>query len=151
MEEQSQLDNFFNLSFDTEARSFLRQMTLWARICAVCAFIGYGLSLVLAIFGHRRIIDSETDGFNMGMYVRTGSVLGVLITIVIGGILNYFLYRFSVDTARGLESMNSGKLNEGLGGLRTYFKILGILTIIILGLVGLGIIVIMLSAGLSSR
>jgi hypothetical protein len=151
MEEQNQLDNFFNISFDTEARGHMKQMTQWARICAVCAFIGYAISLLVAIFGRRPFQNVETNGFSTGAFARAGSVIGALIAITIGGILNYYLYRFSVDASNGLDSMNSGKLNEGLGGLRTYFKIVGILTIIVLGFVALAIIIIMLTAGFSSR
>ncbi|MDP4151576.1 MAG: hypothetical protein Q8943_19375, partial [Bacteroidota bacterium] len=136
---------------DSEARTHLKQMTQWARICAIVAFIGYAVSLAVAIFGTRQISDAESSGFSFGIYLRTGSIIGVLITITVGGILNYFLYRFSVDAAKGLESMDTVKLNEGLGGLRTYFKIVGILTIIILGFVALAIIFVMLSAGFSSR
>jgi hypothetical protein len=151
MEEQNQLDNFFNISFNTEARDLLKQMTQWSRICAICAFIGYAFSLVVAIFGHPQALNSGTEGLGAGPFFKAGSVIGVLITITIGGILNYYLYRFSVDTAKGLESMDPGKLNEGLGGLRTYFKIFGVLTIIVLGFVALAIIILMLTAGFSSH
>ncbi|MDP4151784.1 MAG: hypothetical protein Q8943_20440, partial [Bacteroidota bacterium] len=61
MEEQNQLDNFFNISLDSEARTHLKQMTQWARICAIVAFIGYAVSLAVAIFGTRQISDAESS------------------------------------------------------------------------------------------
>lgn len=151
MEEQNQLDNFFNISFDGAARNHMKQIAMWAKICALCAFVSYAVSLALALFGHKDF-SAEAEGFSFGFYVRAGnSIIGVLITIIIGGIMNYFLFKFSVAASQGVESMDSGKLNEGLNSLRTYYKIYGILVIIALGIVALGIIVFSIAAAFSGR
>ncbi len=87
-------------------------------------------------------------------YIQTGkSLIGVVITIIIGGAINYFLYRFGVEGSKGIESMDVPKLNEGLNSLRTrILSILGVLTIIVnLGLIALGLIVFLIARGVSGH
>ena len=64
------LDNFFNLSFDTDARQQLKQIALWSKICSLSAFAGYVISLVVAIFGHKNY-SLEAEGFSFGGYIRS--------------------------------------------------------------------------------
>ncbi len=130
----NELDNFFNLSFDAGSREQLKQIALWAKICSICAFAGYIISLIVAIFGHKDI-SAEAEEFNFGVYFRSGnSIVGVLFTIVIGGIINYFLYRFAVAVGQGVQSMDAVKVNSGFSSLHIYFKILGILLIVVLSI-----------------
>jgi hypothetical protein len=129
------LDNFFNLSFDANAREQLKQISLWAKICSLSAFAGYVISLVVAIFGHKDY-SMEAEGFSFGGYIRSGtSIGGVLFTILAGGIINYFLYRFAAEIGQGVQSMDNMKLNTGFNNLRIYFKIFGIILIILFSLV----------------
>jgi uncharacterized BrkB/YihY/UPF0761 family membrane protein len=131
----NELDNFFNISFDANSREQLKQIALWSKICSICAFAGYIVSLVVAIFGHRNL-SLEADGFSFGAYFRSSnnSLVGVLITVVIGGIVNYFLYRFAVAVGEGVENTDALKVNTGFNSLHIYFKILGIGLIIALSL-----------------
>jgi len=130
----NELDNFFNLSFDANAREQLKQISLWAKICTLSTFAGYLISLVVAIFGHKDY-SMEAEGFSFGGYIRSGtSIGGVLFTILAGGIINYFLYRFAVDTGQGVQSMDNMKLNTGFNNLRIYFKIFGIILIVVFSL-----------------
>jgi hypothetical protein len=144
------LDNFFNLSFDTDARQQLRQIALWSKICSLSAFAGYVISLVVAIFGHKNY-SLEAEGFSFGGYIRSGnsSLVGILITAVCGGILNYFLYRFAVAVDQGVQSSDALKVNTGFDSLRIYFKILGIGLVVVFSL-AIICIVIGLIAGLMS-
>jgi Family of unknown function (DUF5362) len=128
------LDNFFNLSFDANAREQLKQISLWGKICSLSAFAGYVISLVVAIFGHKDY-SMEAEGFSFGGYVRSGTSIGnVLLTILAGGIINYFLYRFAADLGQGVRSMDNMKLNTGFNNLRIYFKIFGIILIVVFSL-----------------
>lgn len=137
----NQLDNFFNLSFDTDARQQLRQIALWSKICSLSAFAGYVISLVVAIFGHKDY-SLEAEGFSFGAYVRSGnSLVSVLITAICGGILNYFLYRFAVAVDQGIQSSDALKVNTGFNNLRIYFKILGIGLVVVFSLLILGFLI----------
>ena len=127
----NQLENFFNISFDEAARAQIKQAAVWAKVVTLCAFIGYAVVLVVAIFGQSAYpSDYSSNGEIIGGYVRTGNMVGVVITIAFGVFINYFLYRFAVATAKGMDNMDSIKTNEGFNNLRRYFKICGILIII---------------------
>jgi hypothetical protein len=144
MEEQNQLDNFFNLSFDAAARTQLKRIALWAKICSISAFVGYALSLAIALLNQVNHTDYALEA--EGLSIRAGLVSGsslrsTVVVIIIGGILNYFLYRFAVAAAQGAGSMDNIRLNEGLSSLRTYFKIFGILMLIVLVVGGLAIVI----------
>ncbi|HTR30071.1 MAG TPA: hypothetical protein VMH27_12425 [Puia sp.] len=140
------LDNFFNLSFDTAGLDTLRQLSLWAKIISICAFIGYVFALAAALFGHSKSLD---EGSSSVTFSRTSNLLGTFLTVIIGGAINYFLYRFAVGIDRGVKSMDALKVNEGFNSLRIYFKILGIILIIVLAILVLAILIGL--AGLAGR
>lgn len=128
--ESQSLDNFFNIAFDASLRAQIRQAAVWAKICTLSAFIGYGIALVVAFFGQ---YSPEIEAME-GNFVRTTSVVSALVTTAFGTLINYFLYRFAVATIRGMDSMDNVKANQGFNSLRIYFKICGILLIIVLSL-----------------
>jgi len=131
--ESSSLENFFNISFDESTRAQVRKAAQWARICALCTFIGYGISLIVVFFGKTASVETE-DGIGVGNAYRVGSIIGSLIVVAVGVWIYLFLYRFATATAKGMDAMDSIKTNEGFDSLRRYFKILGILLIIGLSL-----------------
>lgn len=139
------LENFFNIALDAGMRAQIKQAAVWAKICTLCAFIGYGIALIVAIFGRQGYSTDSEQGTRIESMVRAGSIGTVLIAIVIGGVINYFLYRFAVATAKGLDTMDSTKTNEGFNNLRIYFKVCGILLIIGLSLGALGVLVLVAS------
>ncbi|HEX4372670.1 MAG TPA: hypothetical protein VHZ50_05125 [Puia sp.] len=137
MENENQLDSFFKINFDDDAREQLKTIVLWARICAICAFISYTVALIVAIFGKTISSTYSDQGYQVTSYIRTWAIASALISGIIGFAINYFLYRFAADTKQGLEVVDQVKLNEGLSNLKTYFKIVGILLLIVLIIVGL--------------
>jgi NADH:ubiquinone oxidoreductase subunit 5 (subunit L)/multisubunit Na+/H+ antiporter MnhA subunit len=146
----SSLDNFFNIAFDASTRAQVKQAALWAKICTLCAFVGYVIVLVVAFFGQQDYsLQADGEVARVGGLARIGTILGALLTTALGIIINYFLYRFATATAKGMDSMDTIKTNEGFNNLRVYFKIYGILLIIALSLVALGLLIGILSMGLS--
>ncbi|HVV03468.1 MAG TPA: DUF5362 family protein [Puia sp.] len=130
----SSLDNFFNIAFDESTRAQVRKAAQWARICTLCAFISYGISLIVAFFGKQAELTETETGIQISGTFRAGIIIGSLITVGIGVWINYWLYRFATSAAKGMDTMDSFKTNEGFDGLRRYFKIIGILLIIGLSL-----------------
>ncbi len=134
VESGNDLDNFFNLSFDTIGIDTLRQASLWAKIISICSFVGYIFSLVSAFFAEPKIPTAYENSAAFSV-VRTTTVISTIFVVIIGAVINYFLYRFAVGVDRGVKSMDTIKVNEGFNSLRTYFKILGILLIIALAII----------------
>ncbi|MBS1948574.1 MAG: hypothetical protein JST47_12485 [Bacteroidetes bacterium] len=141
MENQNQLDNIFKISFDDNAREQLRSISLWAKISAICAFIGYGIALIVAFLGKTKAgFVTGNDADVVGSMARGSIVASALVTAIIGTAINYFLYKFAVDAKQGLSGIDQVKLNTGLSSLKTYFKILGIILLICLIIVALVIL-----------
>jgi len=141
-ENQNQLDSFFNLSFDSKATQCILTIAKWARIGAICSFVGYGIALIVAVFGKNSSIDADSVGVAA---TKAGNIAGAFLSGIIGTIINYFLYRFSTAARQGVEGMDQLRLNQGLGDLRTYFKILGIIILIFLIIACLAILIGILS------
>jgi len=144
------LENFFNIAFDGPTRAQLRQAAVWAKISTLCAFIGYGIMLVVAFIG-RPEYRIQTEGTRITSMASSASILGTLITVAAGAFINYFLYRFAVSSIRGIDSMDSVSTNQGFTNLRTYFKILGICLIIVLCFAVLGVLIFLASIGATNR
>jgi len=146
-----QLDNFFNIVFDETTRTHIRSAANWARIIALCAFIGYGISLVVALFAPSYRYAAGMEGERVETFARTSNLLGVMISIIIGGLINYYLYRFARATIKGMDSMDGIKTTEGFNSLRIYFKIYGVLLIILLSLAVLFVLFYLIGMGLGRR
>ena len=131
------LDNFFNIAFDEATRAQVRKAAQWARICTLCTFIGYGISLVVAFFGKQTELNESAEGVQISSAYRAGTIIGSLIVVGIGVWIYSFLYRFGTATAKGMDTMDSMKTNEGFNSLRIYFKIFGIILIVVLSLAAL--------------
>jgi hypothetical protein len=151
MENQNQSDTLFELRLEDENRSQIQTIAKWAKIMAVCAFVSYAIAIVLAIFGRE---TASLSRFNDGSvtvngFSRIGNVAGALVTAIIGCAINYFLYRFAADIEQSISTVDQFKLNSGLSNLKTYFKILGILLLIVAGFVGLIVLLGIASGGIS--
>jgi hypothetical protein len=133
----NQLENFFNIVFDASTRAQVRQAAVWAKVCALSAFIGYGIALIVAIFGHYGYTTESESGLRIEGVVRTTSIMTVLVSALFGGFINYFLYRFAASTVKGMDSLDTVKTNAGFDSLRIYFKIYGIILIVAFSLIGL--------------
>jgi membrane protein YqaA with SNARE-associated domain len=132
MENQNQPDSFLKVTFDDNAREQLKTIALWAKICALCAFISYAVALIVAVFAKTKSVTFGGENLTLTSYARAGAIAGAIISAVIGCAINYFLYRFATDAKEGLTGIDQIKLNDGLRNLKTYFKILGIILLIAL-------------------
>jgi len=139
MEEQNTTEGLFNLSLDQEAKSLLKTTTVWAKIVAIIAFVEAGLNLVSSFIGSSNAIQVAGAFF--------ASLIGVLVTVL----LNIFLYRFAQKTNDALASSNQQSFIDGINNLRNYFKVLGILLIIVMSLFIIVMIFVFITIGLGSR
>lgn len=128
--------NLFDLHVDQHSSAFLLETARWARFLAIIGFIGCGFGFVFSIFG---------GSYLAGNYARTmggqGMVNGVFVSFFyIVVVLLYFfpflyLYNFSSKMREAIRSNDQQLLNISFRNLKSYFKFLGILTIICLAFV----------------
>lgn len=142
MEPQS---NLFpdEVQLDEVAKSHLRSMASWTLLIVIVACIGYALNIIDAILVPSYEIGSRQEGFAMSVVMGQKGLTSVIITVVIGIIIHYFLYRFSLLAARAVRTADQDSLAPAFRNLKIYFaicSILGILVVLIILIVGLSIL-----------
>ncbi len=125
MEQEQTPDKILDVEIDMISRDHLKTITIWARIMAVVGFINLGLTLI-------RLLVNPDSNNTMAL---VGMLFFVLIYLAIMTLLYVFLLRFANRTSASLNTQNQEQFNSGIGSLATYFKVLGIIIIVGLGLV----------------
>jgi hypothetical protein len=132
MEETNQESSLFDFSIDETAKDHLRRISNWAMVTVVCAVIGYVVEIIKALQPASRIVQRE--GFGMDI-VGGSNLLGTILEIIIGLVVNYFLFQFANLTRKGVNGLSQGELNAGFYNLKIYFIIIGVFVIIVLMIV----------------
>jgi hypothetical protein len=130
--EQDTENSLFDLSIDETAKDHLRRICSWTMIIVITAVIGYVIAIIRTLMPKTRVVQSE--GF--GVSVSTGqNLVSVIFVIIIGLLVNYFLYQFASLTRKGVNGMSQTDLNAGFYNLKIYFVIISVLVIIFLAFV----------------
>jgi hypothetical protein len=107
----------------------LLEAAQWSKFLAIVAFIGIGLTLIITIF----TIAAAASG----PYFSRFELIPLLLTIVILGL--YFfpalhLYNFSVKMKTGIQQNQAYDMEDAFEAIKSFFKFIGILTIVILSI-----------------
>ena len=130
--EQNTDNSLFDLSIDETAKDHLRRICSWTLVIVITAVIGYVVAIIKAFMPKTQVVQSE--GF--GVSLSTGQGIGsVIFGIIIGLLINYFLYQFANLTKKGVNGMSQSDLNAGFYNLKIYFVIISVLVIIVLAFV----------------
>lgn len=145
MENQNMNEGLFDVELDESIKKLLHDIARWARFIAIFAFIGYGIALAEAITN-----GSPEGSSSLGTYAgRASSILGAIIGGAIGIAINIYLLRFGNQTRQAINEANQDMLDKGFNNLRTYFKIIGILAIIMLAFMGIFLLLAVLAGSLT--
>jgi small-conductance mechanosensitive channel len=117
-----------NLQIDEKARQHLTAIATWCIVIVVTALIGYALN-VAELLMSKGAAPIQTEGFTFKLDTRQ-SPGGVLIGLIIGLALNYFLFRFATQTQKAISGFDQDKLNNGFSNLKNYFIFLSVLMIL---------------------
>lgn len=112
-----QQHSIFDGGMAPELKQELAGAAKWGRVTAIVGLVGAGLSLIAGI--------------------AAGSLLGSLLSVVLAVVMNIFLLRFGNHSNTAIQSNDQGSLIEGMEALRTYFKIMAIIILIVCVLVGI--------------
>lgn len=135
MQEQ-QNDLFDGISIDLQAKQTLASIASWAMICVVTAVIGYVIT-ILGLFT-KPAVTVRSEGFSNYLKMGSDDVVSTIISIGIGLLMNFFLYRFATLLKTGLPAHSEEQLARSFRSLRYYFIIGSILLILVLLIVLIG-------------
>ncbi len=146
MENSSSNNALFDLSFDNNVKSSLRETAVWAGLAAIISLVNSIIGLV-NYFIQMNKVKSMVGDYPVNQGVMAGGLIWPLISLGIGIALFIFLNKFSRMAKSGVDTNDSYLINESLGNLATYFKFVGVLIIIILVIFILAFLI-SLSAGI---
>src|SRR4030095_12746974 len=132
MENPDTENSLFDLSIDETAKDHLRRICSWTLVIVITAVIGYVVAIIKAFMPKTQVVQSEGFGVSVSMGQGIGSVI---FGIIIGLLINYFLYQFANLTKRGVNGISQTDLNAGFYNLKIYFVIISVLVIIALAFI----------------
>ncbi|MCO5948690.1 DUF5362 family protein [Mucilaginibacter flavidus] len=127
-----------------EAQTYLRESGKWANFLGIIGFVMCGLFLILSLFvGTLMTMMAQISPIYAAMPAAVGGV--VTAVFILFDILYFFfalyLYQFGSKIKKGLSFGDSEQVTTALGKLKSFFKLWGIVTIVILCLYALEIVV----------
>ncbi|SIQ51255.1 hypothetical protein SAMN05880574_1155 [Chryseobacterium sp. RU37D] len=148
METNSPFEQIDELRIDTAGKQFLTEAAKWTTFLAILGYIGIGFMVLAALF--MMTVGASISSYN-SMMPLGGSMVFSLIYLVVAALyfipINY-LYRFSSNMKSALRSNSQTELTKAFEYLKSHYKFIGILTIIVFGLYILAIFGVMIT-GLS--
>lgn len=141
MENSENIQSVVNqtLTDDSKSKTYLLEVSKWGKFLAIVGYIGIA---VLAIVAIALIVISFITSIKLDVGLSLGT-FGVIYFAL--AILYYFpvkfLYKFSIQIKKGLESDNNQDITLGFENLKSLFKFLGILTIVILSIYALLLVI----------
>lgn len=140
--------NLFELQVDQTGISYLGETARWAKFLSIVGFILCGLMLIFALFIGTILTTisriGNSDSFN-GSIGGSGAFFSAYLIVI--ALLYFFpclyLFNFSMKMQHALRNNDQTNLNAAFGNLKSCFKFVGILTIIVLSFYLLGTIIVL--------
>ncbi len=140
-----------SLSIDAQSRDYLVEASKWAKFLAIVGFVMLGLIVALGIF------FGFVSANAMATLMPGGGIFMLLYVLFMCALYFFptmYLYKFAKHTKMATVSSDMGQLSLGLKNLKSLFKFMGILMIIVLVIYaliflfgGAGIIAALLAGG----
>lgn len=134
MEKDTRDQSLFDLSFDENVKQSLKGAAVWAGIAAIVSITGSVLGLI-NYFVQKSKFDAmsrQYESLGLRQSQAGSNFISAFISFGIGIVLFVLLYKFSRKAKAGVDGNEPFLINEGLGSLSTYFKVIGILLIIVI-------------------
>src|SRR6516164_9528982 len=115
-ENQSYQENsLFDLSIDDTGKNHLRSMATWGMVIVISAVVGYVIAIIKALQTKPQTIQSEGFGAS---FTSGGNLVSAIFGIVIGLLINYFLFQFAKHIKRGVNGMSQSNVDTGFYNLK---------------------------------
>lgn len=144
MQDENQVHLFNDLEFDTNAKQHINSIASWAMVIVVTAVISYLINILQLFSKPEAVVRSE--GFEFSAGISGTNTFSSVIGIIIGLLINYFLYRFASLARVGVNSLDQGSLSKSFSSLKSYFVITTVILIIVFVIILLSVIVVSMSA-----
>ena len=149
MEQSS--SSLFSLSIDPLTKSHLNETAKWARFLAIVGMVLLGLMIIFGIFFSTMMAASSNpfeEPVEGGSGLMSGFGVGIAILYIILAVIWFFpllfLLRFANGIRASLHGNDQNALNVSFQNLKSCFRYVGIITIIILAMYALVFVIALL-------
>jgi hypothetical protein len=142
-------ESIFGSPFDQESVNYLTQAGKWAKFIAIVGFIFCILFVIIGLFAGT-LISSSLGSLGAGASaIGAGAIAVIYIVIALLYVLPcIFLFRFGSKVQAAVRSNDLHAMNTSLKNLKSFFKYIGILVIIVLSIYALAAVGGMLFMGM---
>ena len=130
-------EHLFELQIDQQSISYLSETARWAKFLSIVGFIMCGLMIILALFAGSlmaTLTRLRSDDALQGIAGMGGAFVSLIYIVI--ALLYFFpclyLFNFAGKMQTALRNNDQTSLNASFGQLKSCFKFVGILTIIVL-------------------
>lgn len=146
MEDNSHVENGENLVIDWRSKEFLKETAKWTKFLAILGFVGIGLM----VLGSLVMLFAPSSLMSNGDFPFGGKIFMMLLYLAFA-VLYYFpisyLYQFSENTKKAIENNDNNAIRDAFEFLKSHYKFMGILTIILLAFYAIMIFIGLIGAG----
>ncbi len=123
----------FELNISSNIKTFLEEISKWSFFLSIVGFVGIGLMVVVGLlFGTIMSMMRDVNAYDLGYTAGVGFFYVVIALIYFFPIL--YLYKFSRKMKSALHSKNNDDFESAFANLKSHYKFVGILAIIIISL-----------------
>ena len=146
MEDNLHVENGENLVIDWRSKEFLKETAKWTKFLAILGFVGIGLM----VLGSLVMLFAPSSLMSNGDFPFGGKIFMMLLYLAFA-VLYYFpisyLYQFSEKTKKAIENNDNNAIRDAFEFLKSHYKFMGILTIILLSFYAIMIFIGLIGAG----
>ena len=146
MENNLHVENGENLVIDWRSKEFLKETAKWTKFLAILGFVGIGLM----VLGSLVMLFVPSSLMSNGDFPFGGKIFMMLLYLAFA-VLYYFpisyLYQFSENTKKAIENNDNNAIRDAFEFLKSHYKFMGILTIILLSFYAIIIFIGLIGAG----
>ena len=146
MEDNLHVENGENLVIDWRSKEFLKETAKWTKFLAILGFVGIGLM----VLGSLVMLFAPSSLMSNGDFPFGGKIFMMLLYLAFA-VLYYFpisyLYQFSENTKKAIENNDNNAIRDAFEFLKSHYKFMGILTIILLAFYDIMIFIGLIGAG----
>lgn len=146
MENNLHVENGENLIIDWRSKEFLKETAKWTKFLAILGFVGIGFM----VLGSLVMLFAPSSLMSNGDFPFGGKIFMMLLYLAFA-VLYYFpisyLYQFSENTKKAIENNDNNAIRDAFEFLKSHYKFMGILTIILLSFYAIIIFIGLIGAG----
>jgi hypothetical protein len=147
----NQLSDFeHTLHLNDNAKTYVLETAKWAKFLSIVGFVITGFIVIGALFaGSILAFLKESNSGHMGVPAAAITFVYLLLAAVYF-LPCWYLYKAAVFLKSALATNNSTDLAAGLGKVNSYFKFMGILTLLVLGMYALILVFALVGGGIAA-